>query len=82
MNVSKNLRGECHPKNQIKRDSLVMLKRIDYVINLLVNLVSSYSELKTLGPARLIIKASISTQNYHSFNMINMINVCNFGCNT
>ena len=74
MNVSKNLRGECHPKNQIKRDSLVMLKRIDYVINLLLNLVSSYSELKTLGPARLIIKTSISTQNYHSFNMINMIN--------
>lgn len=26
MNVSKNLRGECHPKNQIKRDNLVMLK--------------------------------------------------------
>lgn len=40
-----------------------MLKRTDYVINLLVNLVSSYrvfySELKTLlaRPAQLIIKA-------------------------
>lgn len=36
-----------------------MLKRTDYVINLLVNLVSSYSELKTLSarPAQLIIKA-------------------------
>lgn len=53
------LRGECYPKDQIKRDSLVMLKRTDYVINLLVNLVSSYSELKTLSarPAQLIIKA-------------------------
>ena len=59
INVSKNLRGECYPKDQIKRDSLVMLKRTDYVINLLVNLVSSYSELKTLlaRPAQLIIKA-------------------------
>lgn len=38
---------------------MVMVKRTDYVINLLVNLVSSYSELKTLlaRPAQLIIKA-------------------------
>lgn len=81
INVSKNLRGECYPKDQIKRDSLVMLKRTDYVINLLVNLVSNYSELKTLlaRPAQLIIKASISFQTYHSFNVIN---VCNFGRNT
>ena len=59
INVSNNLRGECYPKDQIKRDSLVMLKRTDYVINLLVNLVSSCSELKTLlaRPAQLIIKA-------------------------
>ena len=80
INVSKNLRGECYPKDQIKRDSLVMLKRTDYVINLLVNLVSNYSELKTLlaRPAQLIIKASISFQTYHSFNVIN---VCNFGRN-
>lgn len=58
-----------------------MLKRTDYVINLLVNLVSNYSELKTLlaRPAQLIIKASISFQTYHSFNVIN---VCNFGRNT
>ena len=81
INVPKNLRGECHPKNQIKRESLVMLKRTDYVLNLLVNLLSSYNELKTLlaRPAQLIIKTSTSLQTYHSFNVIN---VCNFGRNT